>query len=249
MLILFITDLHTCAEGEFPHNIDLRQNFLDILRATSRHNYDFLVVGGDLCFSDGNLDIYRWQKHYLDLLKKPYFIIPGNHDDQILLNQVFPQFALTGDSEIYYQYQIREKTILFLDTARGFTSKTQKTWLRSQLQRLNNQRTTIFMHHPPMLMQVPHMDKKYALQDRDEILGILEETPGQKDLFCGHYHVSKHGSKDQVSIHITPSLFFQIDQFDEDFAVDDLRIGYRLIRITDQNVLSSVHYLNGNLRP
>ncbi|MCB0665769.1 MAG: metallophosphoesterase [Saprospiraceae bacterium] len=246
MLVLFITDLHTSLKDEYPHDIDLRQNFLDVLRVTKRYNYDFLVLGGDLCFKDGDSQIYRWQKSHLDRTNKPYFIIPGNHDDQGLLNEIFPEFILTGDDEIYYKQSLGGKTMLFLDTARGRTSVKQQDWLREELDQLRNQRVTLFMHHPPMLMQVPHMDKNYALQDRNELMAILKETANPKDVFCGHYHVCKSGMEDQISVHITPSLFFQIDQYEKEFAVDHLNIGYRLIRIENHNVLSGVHYLTGN---
>lgn len=246
MLLLFLTDLHTGLEGEYPHDIDLRQNFLDVLRATSRHQYDYLVLGGDLCLKNGNADIYQWQKEKLDELGVPYFIVPGNHDDQKILSQVFSHLSLTTESEIYSHKILNNHSVLFLDTARGFMSDTQKAWLRKKLKELDSEQLVIFMHHPPSLMQVPHMDHNYALRDRSEVLELFKETDKSKLIFCGHYHVEKSVFIDNISIHVTPSLFFQIDQHDEEFSVDHLNVGYRLINFERDKILTTVHYIAGN---
>lgn len=249
MLIVFITDLHTGNEGETALGIDLRLNFLDILDAVEQHPYDFLVIGGDLCIREGDREIYQWQKTHLDALDKPYYIIAGNHDDQEILNQVFPNLPGAKGQEIYYDLTIENQPLLFLDTARGFTSGTQKSWLRNRLLKYQNRQVIVFMHHPPKLMGVPHMDQKHALQDRDAILGIFRETTNQKHIFCGHYHVQKSTFVQQVAIHVTPSLFFQIDQFREDFAVDHRSIAYRIIQISDEEISTSLHFLAGNQHP
>jgi Icc protein len=247
MIFIFITDLHTGQEGELAHNIDLRQNFLDTLAAITKRPYDYLIIGGDLCLFEGNAQIYQWQKEQLDRLAKPYFIIPGNHDDTILLSELFNHLPLVGEAEIYYEVLIDHKTYLFLDTARGMTSDLQKSWLKERLANCEEERITIFMHHPPALMGVSHMDQRHALKDRDEIIAILNLTNIHKDIFCGHYHVQKSVFMDRISIHITPSLFFQIDQLKEEFAVDHLNIAYNVIEIKEDLMTTSMHYLPGNL--
>lgn len=246
MLIVFITDLHTGLEGESSFNIDLRQNFLDILFAINQHPYDYLVIGGDLCLHDGNIDIYQWQKAHLDALGKPYFIIAGNHDDPVLLGQTFPGLPEPTESEIYYDLTINNQVFLFLDTSHGVMSEFQKSWLKTQLHQHQSSQIIIFMHHPPTLMGVPHMDQKHALRERDVVMQIFNETPNQKHIFCGHYHVHKSGFIGQVSIHVTPSLFFQINQYQNEFAVDHNNIAYCLIEIDHDGIFSTVHYLPGN---
>ena len=113
MIFIFITDLHTGQEGELAHNIDLRQNFADTLTAITKQPYDYLVIGGDLSLFEGNAQIYQWQKEQLDRLAKPYFIIPGNHDDTIILSELFSHLPLVGEAEIYYEVLIDGQTFLF----------------------------------------------------------------------------------------------------------------------------------------
>ncbi|MCB0689678.1 MAG: metallophosphoesterase, partial [Saprospiraceae bacterium] len=227
MQLLFFTDLHTGNVGEYPHHVDLRKNFTDLLREISQHHFDYLIIGGDLCLQSGDVAIYQWQKEQLDALKKPYFIIAGNHDNQLLLCEVFEACVLAGNEEIYFSKIWDGIPVLFLDTGRGSMSGQQKEWLRTTLKGAVDTPVVIFMHHPPLLMQVPHMDRQYALEDREEIQSILQETPNPKHIFCGHYHVEKNAFQGNVSVTVTPSLFFQIEQFNSDFAIDHFNIAYR----------------------
>jgi hypothetical protein len=101
------------------------------------------------------------------------------------------------------------------------------------------------MHHPPALMGIPFMDNTYALEDRDEILGLLLNHPDPIQVFCGHYHGQKSLYIQHVAIHITPSLFVQINQFEQDFVIDHQRIAYRLITLEQDRLSTSVHYVPG----
>jgi hypothetical protein len=102
------------------------------------------------------------------------------------------------------------------------------------------------MHHPPALMQVPYMDRNHALNDRDEIMNILQQVQKPIDVFCGHYHVEKLVCFGSIRIHITPSCYFQIDQKQQDFAVDHHCIAYRIIQLDDPSFMAThVHYLDG----
>ena len=47
MKLIQITDLHVASEGEFTHGVDLRQNFLDILKAAQSFSPDLLILSGD----------------------------------------------------------------------------------------------------------------------------------------------------------------------------------------------------------
>ncbi|MCB0689095.1 MAG: hypothetical protein KDC53_21300, partial [Saprospiraceae bacterium] len=67
-----------------------------------------------------------------------------------------------------------------------------------------------------------------------------------KHIFCGHYHVEKNAFQGNVSVTVTPSLFFQIEQFNSDFAIDHFNIAYRSINIEKGIIRTDVHYLTGN---
>ncbi len=246
MRIALITDLHTGMEKEAPFQVDLRKNLQDLIVSVSQCQPDLLVIAGDLCLNDGDSDIYQWQKKQLELLTFPYFIIAGNHDDPQLLSQIFDHLPTPKDGEIFYEQEIQNQPLIFLDTHRGFMSSHQKMWLRRKIHEQANGRLMVFMHHPPDLMNVPHMDASHSLQDREEVLKILKASPVPVDVFCGHYHVEKSVSNDPVNIYVTPSAYFQIDDRVEEFRILHKDIAYRLIDIQGSRLEHAVHYLPGN---
>ena len=88
MKIIQITDLHIDKENEYPYDIDVRRNFKRVLNAARRQKPDHLVISGDLCYQDGETEIYEWIKLQLDNSKIPYDIIAGNHDDSHMLSLI-----------------------------------------------------------------------------------------------------------------------------------------------------------------
>ncbi len=206
--IAFITDLHTGQPDEQPFGIDLRDNFTRILTSIRAFNPDLLVLGGDLCLMEGSVQVYQWQKAHLDNLHLPYYLLAGNHDDPTMMSDVF---ALTPmpSGELYYTVRLGSYELIMLDTSQAGLSVDQKSWLRNKMAK--NEMQIIFMHHPPDLMQVPHMDRKHYLKDKEEVMKLFRSVNENLQIFCGHYHVEKTVAIGQIQVHITPSCYFQID--------------------------------------
>lgn len=244
MRIAIFSDPHTAIEGEYPFDIDVRQNFLDIVSQIQVVNPDFLIVTGDLCFKEGSEQVYRWQKEILDNTGIPYYLIPGNHDNTELMTVVFDQLPPMMGEELYYEAHLDNIPILFLDSAKGYLTADQKIWLTEKL--AERKQALICMHHPPDFMYLPHMDGRHHLQDRIEVMKILKGAKIPIYLFCGHYHIDKSAHFDQLHVFITPSCFFQIDDAVEDFAIDHTRIAYRSIHIANGRIDTKVYYFEGN---
>ena len=244
MKIVQITDLHIDKKGEFPFNIDTRKNFRRLLRAARRAKADHIVVTGDLCYDDGEVEIYEWVKEQLDACKIPYDIIGGNHDNTKMMAEVFKLQHLLTDDEMYFAKKMGKSTCIFLDSARGFHSEDQLKWLKRQL-RNSDGHVVIFTHHPPVKAGVPFMDNKYPLQNIPETQKVLFAHRGFANIFCGHYHVEKTIQLKNILVQITPSCFFQIDQNFEDFKVDHHSIAYRLIDLSSHSVKTTVKYFRG----
>ncbi|MEM1319522.1 MAG: metallophosphoesterase [Bacteroidota bacterium] len=245
MKIIQITDLHIELKEEAPFGIDVIKNFQDILHTVQELKPDHLVVSGDLCYREGEEAIYRWCKKHLDQCGIPYDVIAGNHDDSTLMAKTFALEHLLNDGELYFTKKIGKYPIIFLDTALRQHSDNQLKWLRRQLHQAN-QEVVIFMHHPPIHSSVPFMDNNHALKDMDAVQAIFFEHPHPVNVFCGHYHVEKTVRLRNIMLQITPSCFFQIDHYEENFKVDHHRIALREIIIEQQQLLSRVHYLPGN---
>ena len=222
--------------------MDVRANFLRVLHAAQLLWPKWLVLSGDLCYDKGETGIYQWIREQMDRTGIPYYMVPGNHDDVNLMEQVYDLKLQVKAGELYYQEDFDGQPVLFLDTGTGEVSAAQQQWLRLCLRELNRP-ALLFLHHPPLLAGVPHMDRKYALRNRDEVLAILTDHPHPLTLFSGHYHVHKSIRYQNLTLHITPSTYFQIDQFHNDFRIDHYRPGFCVIDLLDNQIRQTVRYL------
>lgn len=245
MKIIQITDLHIDDEGEYPFDIDTRKNLLRMLTYIKKQKPDHLVISGDLCYRDPKPKIKQWIKEVVDFSELPYSVIAGNHDDSAMLAEVFQIKHLVNEGELYFAKKIGKETVLFLDSARGQLSKKQSNWLKRQLKNVDND-VLIFMHHPPVKAGVPFMDQRYPLQYIEPLQQIFFSHPANVHVCCGHYHVEKTIRLKNLTVQITPSCFFQLDQNSVDFKVDHHRMGYREIDIEGDQLRSTVRYFNGS---
>ena len=243
MRIVQITDLHIGQEGEDTYGRDVRANFLRVVGAVPPYAPDLLVLSGDLCFRDGDEGAYRWVAGHLEKLGIPFEIIGGNHDDVPLMARVFGRERELRGQELYFTREMSEGRLLFLDSASGRVSEGQLEWLRKEL--THPEPSLLFIHHPVLFADVPHMDNNYALENRTAVAEMLKGAGRPLHLFCGHYHVDKVVAEGLLVQHITPSCFFQIDQFREEFQVDHDRVGFRIIDWEGERLRTTVRYLDG----
>lgn len=244
MRIAFITDLHIGLEGEDTYGIDVRNNFLAVLAAATASLPDFVVLGGDLCYSHGDEAIYPWIKAQLDATGITYHFISGNHDNPAMMAAAFSRKSLLKEGQLYYSAPIGTHQAIFLDTTNGHVDGKQLEWLKKELD-LTVGEVLVFMHHPPVLAGVPFMDNNYPLVNHNEILQLVLNAGKPVHVFSGHYHVEKTISKAQVNVYITPSCFFQIGQQTTHFEVDHYRPGWRIIDMTPGELRTTVCYTEG----
>jgi Icc protein len=242
MRIVQLTDLHVGLEDEDTYGVDVRQNFLQILDKAKAQDPDLLVISGDLCYRDGDATIYKWIKSHLDSANLPYEIMSGNHDDPTLLAQSFGREDLLKGHELYFSRSYAGRTALFLDTTTYEMSTAQLEWLEQALKAIDSP-ALVFMHHPPLPSGVPFMDTKHSLRNMGAVQEVFFQHPHPVHVFTGHYHVEKVITKQNLTVYITPSCFFQIGQRSEDFEVDHYRIALRTIDWSNGMMMNAVHYL------
>jgi Icc protein len=245
MRIIQITDSHIGREGEDTHGVDVRANFLRILEYAISHQPDYLVFTGDLCFKSGDESIYQWVKNQLGDLNIPRFFLSGNHDDSHLLAHSLGISHFLKGKEVYYSQKWEDRDLLFLDSSSGWISEKQLNWVETQLEKASGD-VLLFIHHPLLLANVPFMDGKYPLQNMRDLQDRLFRYPEPVHVFCGHYHVEKVIQKKNITQYITPSCFFQLHPFQEEFRIDHYRIGLRLIDWKEEVLDTTVRYLDGS---
>ena len=239
MNIIQITDLHILSEHEQANGIDTAGNFLKVLdEIKATEVVDRLVISGDLCLQDPLENVYDFVISTLKATDYKFNIISGNHDQTSMYSH---QLTGTKLDEMYYE----SEDILFLDTASGAMSDEQWLWLANKLQHWHKDFITIFMHHPPLMAQVPHLDNNYPFREISRFKNLLSKFPGIRfDVFTGHYHVERSIIYKNCHLFITPSCFVQIADDTAAFKVDHSIPSYRRINYDEEgNLTTTVRYL------
>jgi len=243
MYLIQLTDLHIGLPGQDTRAVDVRANFLRALEKVRERQPEKLVLTGDLCYDDGDRSIYQWIRKQLDPLRIEYELIAGNHDNSEIMGAAFERVVLKETGELYFQKAYGDWQVFFLDTGPARMSDRQKIWLGTHLSQATGP-ILIFMHHPPCRAGLKYMDEKYPFQEIDEAKALFRRSSRPIEIFCGHYHIEKTIRFGHVAVHITPSLFFQMDMHQDGFAIDHYRPALREIWLEEDRLASTVTYLD-----
>lgn len=239
-----LTDLHYTDKGEKSFDVDTPHNLQFLIDKISHEQFDELIITGDLAFRMGTDSIYENIKKSLNSIHQPITVISGNHDNPCLLNKYFhtPTESSNKD-ELYFSRTIENYLTLFLDTSNETLSEGQLNWIDTQL-RNNTKNCIVFMHHPPVLCGVKYMDKKYPLQNINELQNIILKYKNTKfHFFCGHYHAIRSYYHKNQNIHVSPSAFYVLNQNADSFDIESYQIGYRKIFISPDSIATTVRLL------
>ena len=204
MLIAQITDSHIKAGGKLAYGrVDTAGH---LGRAVAHLNGlhlrpDVTVVTGDIG-DFGDASEYAVAKELLDGLAMPYFIIPGNHDNADELRKAFPEHGyLPAGGFLNYTVEDHPVRLIGLDTTipgapGGLICAERLAWLAARLDEGDGRPTLIFMHHPPFVTGIRHMDVQNCAGAADFGL-LVERHRDVRMVLCGHVHrdisVSWHG--------------------------------------------------------
>ncbi|MFZ1703651.1 MAG: metallophosphoesterase [Saprospiraceae bacterium] len=243
--VAFVTDQHISVESKNLLRIDTVGRFLAILEVIKSKKYDALILGGDLCYMDGELQTYQWFMETLQKLGLPYYIISGNHDDSIMMYAVFNQGNLDKNGELYYQHMFGGLPMLFLDSSKGYFEDEQYNWLHNKISKNKNKTCWINMHHPPLLVGSKHMDGKYAFQQIEKFAEFCDHFPEVTfHIFSGHCHMERTIQKNNMMVYITPSSYVNIDPDIEEFTPSVFqKIGFRELIWDDSTFYTNVLYI------
>ncbi|MGB1243353.1 MAG: metallophosphoesterase [Chitinophagales bacterium] len=245
-----ITDIHIAEEGRLPNGVDVRANFLKVLKGVKEANVDYMVISGDLCCDIGIIEVYEWVKSHLDAVEIPYFVLSGNHDDPSMIAEIFEMQGSLQKGDLYYSHKIESLgQFIFLDSTVGRVSSQQLSFLTNCCKDTNEPQL-LFIHHPPTLASVAHMDKNYSLQNIEEVQTAIKACASRPQaIFCGHYHCERSISLPDLgtTVFISPSsAYFQINPNIDDFEIDSYQSAWRKILWDGKTVKSSIKYVNKN---
>jgi Icc protein len=102
-------------------------------------------------------------------------------------------------------------------------------------------RTLLFVHHPPIAINVAWLDK-IALDEAAELVDLIKASPQIKVICAGHVHQEFAGRIGAAAVFTTPSTSVQFGARAEK-SFDTRAAGYRTFRL-DDDCHTEVHRLS-----
>src|SRR4051794_41148329 len=166
VLIAQITDLHIKRPGEKAYAVvDTAAALSRCIDALNRFRPrpGMVVITGDLV--DTALDAeYAYLTQLLAPLELPFLAIPGNHDAREPLRRALPRQPYAhrdGPADMFAR--VGELDLLLLDSSvpgqsYGLLEPRTLAWLEAELRSSATRPALLFLHHPPFVTGIEHMD-------------------------------------------------------------------------------------------
>lgn len=212
MLIAQVTDPHIKAEGRLAYRkVDTAANLARCIRhlVGLKQTPDVVLMTGDLT-DFGREDEYRLLRRLLQPLTMPVYVIPGNHDERENFRRAFSDHDyLSATGDLHYVIEGYPLRMIGLDTTiagrpGGEMNDRRLAWLDAQLAARPDAPTLLFMHHPPIITGIAHMDVQNCA-NADGLAEVLARHRQVFQVLCGHVHRSIHQQWAGVTVSIAPS--------------------------------------------
>lgn len=194
ILIAQISDLHikesgTLAYGRVDTALALARCVNELNRMSPRP--DLLVISGDLVDTP-SASAYLQLKSLIAPLKIPFVAIPGNHDDRSLMRAALDQGHSTPTGALNLARRIADLDILLIDSTvpgapHGALDGTTLAWLEGALAGSTSRPALLFLHHPPFVTGIGHMDVQ-NLRNTDAFASLVRRHERVRLIAAGHVH-------------------------------------------------------------
>ncbi len=153
---------------------------------------DLVVISGDLADTPTSGE-YDHLKRLLAPLKRPFVGIPGNHDSREMMRAAFPNAGYAFSSgPLNQKVETGGLDLLLLDSSvpgkpQGELDAPTLQWLDTTLASAPDRPALLFLHHPPFITGIWHMDRQ-NLHNAGELASIVRRHPRVQLIATGHVH-------------------------------------------------------------
>lgn len=212
-----ISDIHISSLGDYEEILSGRAaGFLaTVLAELNRQaDLDFVLLTGDLFNTPEPPNVALFQQ-VIQTLRKPYYIIPGNHDRRnanqtegltrhdfarLFNPQVNARPADPAAQNGYWSVTVKPGVQLIgLDSIRdadwgGIIDPAQMAWLEQELLAHADKLVVLASHHPFHPLAPVDFDPRWSnfvCDNGPEVLALLDRHPPVKLMLTGHHHQTK----------------------------------------------------------
>jgi Icc protein len=246
--IVQVTDAHLYRDSDgVLAGVPTWKTFRAVLRQIERQHgdFDYLILTGDLA-QDEELETYLMLREELGDWLERCRIIPGNHDDPANLRKAFPDLFSQDGGPLTFALSTGDWKIIGLDShlpgeTKGRVGANQLQWLRDELKMEPSTPTLLFVHHPPVAINVDWLDE-IGLDGASGLVNLIAASPQIKVICAGHVHQEFTGQIGSAAMYTTPSTCVQFGARSEK-SFDTRAAGYRTFRL-DDGCHTEVHRLS-----
>lgn len=229
--IAHITDTHLDEEFPESHGVKTRSRFDTILKDIEQQGISEIICTGDIGEKEGIAYFFK------QLESTALSITLGNHDSYREIHKHHQQPSHLYHSKIYSSTQDEYYKFIYLDSSSNSIDKQQLVWLSSEL--ISPKPIIIFIHHPVLGLNLK-VDEIGRLENRSELLQLLENSSSKITIFCGHYHMSSNTEYENITQYITPAVSYQIVGNPDIIVLDTQTFGYRIIELDGKGISTRV---------
>jgi hypothetical protein len=151
-----------------------------------------VVASGDLVDTPTQRE-YEHLKTLLAPLEIPLAVIPGNHDSRALLRAAFPlQPYARPSGPLDLALAAGPLDLLLIDSSvpgapHGSLETTTLRWIDATLAASTTRPALVFLHHPPFVTGIAHMDRM-NLRNAAELAAMIARHARARLVAAGHVH-------------------------------------------------------------
>jgi 3',5'-cyclic AMP phosphodiesterase CpdA len=195
ILIAQISDLHikgpeALAYGRADTAAALARCIVELNRLVPRPQ--LVVISGDLVDTPTQEE-YAHLQELLAPLELPIAAVPGNHDDRTLFRAALPaQPYAQPTGALDFALAVGPLDIVLIDSSvpgepHGMLDPDTLRWLDATLAASSSRPALLFLHHPPFVTGIEHMDRQ-NLHNAGELAAIVQRHPRTRLIAAGHVH-------------------------------------------------------------
>jgi 3',5'-cyclic-AMP phosphodiesterase len=211
VLIAQISDLHVKPVGMRAYReVDTAAALARCIKELNRFapRPDLVVISGDLVDVPSK-DAYHHLVSLLAPLQIPFAAIPGNHDDRDLLRAALPAGYVRPTGALHSTRVVGNVDVVLIDSITpgrdyGTLDADSLAWLDAALAASPTRPALLFMHHPPFVTGIGHMDVQ-NLRNAGELADIVRRHRRTRLVAAGHVHRATLTSFAGVAATICPA--------------------------------------------
>lgn len=195
VVIAQISDLHIKPPGELAYGrVDTAAALARCIDSVNRFTPrpDLVAISGDLV--DKPLpQAYNHLKTLLGSLQIPFVAVPGNHDGRDLMRVAFAnqRYASTSGA-LNAARAVGAIDVLLIDSTvpdapHGMLAPETLAWLDGTLAASETRPALLFLHHPPIVTGIRHMDVQ-NLRNANDLAALLRRHERARLIAAGHVH-------------------------------------------------------------